>query len=378
MVRTVAFYLPQFHPIPENDSWWGSGFTEWTNVTRARALFEGHYQPHLPADLGFYDLRVPEVRSAQAGLARQYGIDAFCYYHYWFGGRRLLERPVDDLLADSRVDMPFLLCWANENWTRVWNGGDSEVLIAQEYSPEDDRRHMRYLLDVFSDPRYLRVNGLPILLVYRPTRLPNPLATAQRWRDEAARREEALYLCAVEGLGTRIDPGELGFDAAVEFQPRRDVLGPRLRPTAPRRAAARLMRRPTAHNLHRIYSYGSLVERSLSQKPVPYKRFPCVCPGWDNSPRRRQQARILAGATPDLYERWLTGLLDGFRPFSDEEDLVFVNAWNEWAEGAHLEPDQQWGRLFLEAHARAVGASSDVASSECDAVGYRHQRTSAS
>src|SRR3954447_1517209 len=165
-LRHLAFYLPQFHPIPENDEWWGQGFTEWTNVTRARALFRGHHQPHLPADLGYYDLRLPETRALQASLAASHGIDGFCYYHYWFKGRRLLERPFADVLASGEPDFPFALCWANENWTRKWNGRDEDVLLAQDYSPADDLEHIRALAPAFADKRYIRIDGRPLLLVY--------------------------------------------------------------------------------------------------------------------------------------------------------------------------------------------------------------------
>src|SRR3954466_7812748 len=163
--RVIAFYLPQFHPIPENDEWCGKGFTEWTNVTKARPLFRGHYQPQLPTDLGFYDLRVAETRQAQADLAREHGIDGFVYYHYWFNGRRLLERPFNNVLASGQPDFPFALCWANENWTRVWDGGDSEILMPQEHSEADDRRHLQWLATAFADPRYVRVDGKPMFLV---------------------------------------------------------------------------------------------------------------------------------------------------------------------------------------------------------------------
>src|SRR6185295_19133327 len=176
--RVLAFYLPQFHPIPENDRWWGPGFTEWTNVTRARPLFRGHYQPRLPADLGFYDLRLPEVREAQASLAREYGLDAFCYYHYWFNGRRLLNRPFDEVLESGRPDFPFCLCWANEHWTRKWDGRDDDTLMRQEHSLKDDRAHIEHLLRAFADPRYVKINGRPLFLVYRTELLPEPLRTA--------------------------------------------------------------------------------------------------------------------------------------------------------------------------------------------------------
>ena len=172
--RIIAFYLPQYHPFPENDEWWGKGFTEWRNVVKARPLYRGHYQPHLPADLGFYDLRVPEVRQQQADMARMYGINGFCYYHYWFNGHQLMERPLEEMLSSGNPDFPFMLCWANENWTRAWDGGSRHILIAQNYSEEDDRAHIRYLLDnVFSDSRYIRVDGKPVFLIYRSMLFPN-------------------------------------------------------------------------------------------------------------------------------------------------------------------------------------------------------------
>jgi len=184
-IRAIALYLPQFHPVPENDEWWGRGFTEWRNVAKAKALFPGHYQPHLPADLGFYDLRLPEVREAQAELASQHGIHGFCYYHYWFNGRRILERPFNEVLESGKPDFPFCLCWANENWTRVWDGGERNVLLEQHYSFEDDLAHIRSLIPAFKDPRYIRINGKPLFLVYRTELLPDPAKTAALWQKEA-------------------------------------------------------------------------------------------------------------------------------------------------------------------------------------------------
>src|SRR6266581_5637616 len=229
--RVIAFYLPQYHPIPENDAWWGRGFTEWTNVTKARALFRGHYQPHLPADLGFYDLRLAETREAQAELAREHGIHGFCYYHYWFNGRRLLERPFDNVLASGKPDFPFCLCWANESWTKAWDGcGD--YLIEQQYSELDDRRHMRWLVKAFDDKRYIRIDGKPLFLVYRASDLPDSLKTTTIWREEAKKSGVGeIFLAAVESNfpEERRDPTKLGFDAAVEFQPDWFNLGQPLR-----------------------------------------------------------------------------------------------------------------------------------------------------
>jgi lipopolysaccharide biosynthesis protein len=361
-LRALAFYLPQFHPIPENDAWWGRGFTEWTNVTRARPLFRGHYQPQLPADLGFYDLRVPEVRARQAELARAAGIHGFCYYHYWFGGRRLLERPFAEVLASGEPDFPFALCWANENWTRVWDGGDQEVLLQQQYSPADDLAHIRALAPAFADPRYIRVDGKPLFLVYKPEHLPEPKRTADIWRTEADRLGIGdVYLCRVELVGTRQDPSDFGFDAAVSFQP--DPTGfyrPKYE-SWPHRIVRRIFRPWSQFRRNQIPRYELLVEESLARldDPVDYVRFPCVSPSWDNSPRRTSGgAWIWRGATPDKYEHWLSEVVRRRTPRRPEEDLVFLNAWNEWAEGNHLEPCQKWGHAWLESTARVLRGAS--------------------
>ncbi len=224
--RLVAFYLPQFHPIPENDAWWGPGFTEWRFVARARPLFEGHEQPRQPADLGYYDLRSAEARGAQADLARAYGIDAFCYYHYWFAGRRLLARPLDEVLRQGEPDFPFCLCWANEPWSRSWLGEQQEVLVAQTYSAADDRAHAEHLAGVFSDPRYLRVAGRPVFLVYRPLALPEPMRTTTAIKEAAlARGLCEPYLVGADTSSFPSDFRALGFDATLDWQPKLDRLG---------------------------------------------------------------------------------------------------------------------------------------------------------
>ena len=358
VVRSLAFYHPQFHPIPENDAWWGPGFTEWSNVVAARALFPGHEQPHIPAELGFCDLRVPETRAAQAALAGAHGIGGFVYYHYWFQGRRLLDRPFREVLASGEPDFPFALCWANEPWTRAWDGLTSEVLVAQEYSDEDDRRHLRHLLPAFADPRYVRVDGRPLYLVYKAGQLPDPVATTDRWREEAERAGIGdLYLCRVEHDREQGDPVALGFDAAVDFQPDFSNLGPALRRSVPARAVRRLGLTNAAYRRHRIFDYQTVVERMQARPPVAYKRFPCVTPGWDNTPRRQRQGIVLRDSTPEAYERWLRATVEAFVPFGPGEDLVFLNAWNEWAEGNHLEPCVRWGHGDLEATRRALSGA---------------------
>jgi len=353
--KLVAFYLPQFHPIPENDEWWGRGFTEWTNVTRARPLFRGHYQPHLPADLGFYDLRLPEAREAQAELARQYGIFGFCYYHYWFSGRRLLERPFNEVLASGRPDFPFCLCWANENWTRRWDAQEREILMPQQYSHEDDVAHMRWLVRAFDDHRYIRVEGKPLFLVYRAGVVPDLRRTLETWRTEARRDGVGeVFLCSVDGNFDRADPRVGGFDAAVEFQP--NLL---FYQDATTRARLRLMRAVLRRPL---LTYRELVRRSLSEPAPAYRRFRGVTPSWDNTPRRGAGAFVLEGSTPEAYGEWLRAVIAASPPTSDGERFVFLNAWNEWAEGNHLEPCQRWGRRYLEATAAALNATAQSTS----------------
>jgi lipopolysaccharide biosynthesis protein len=357
--RLIAMYLPQFHPVPENDTWWGPGFTEWTNVVQARPLFKGHYQPHQPADLGYYDLRVPEVRQAQADMARAHNIHAFCYYHYWFSGRRILERPFNDVLRSREPRFPFCLCWANENWTRIWDGESRDVLLEQVYSEEDDRRHIRALFEAFVDERYVRVDGKPLFLVYRVSRLPHPARTTEIWREEARRHGVGdLYLVKVESLpGEDVDPATQGFDAAMEFQPSWARLGWPQHRTRLGALASTLGVYAKAFQRHKVYDYEEIVDRMLSFPSPSYLRFPCVTPMWDNSARKKAGATILRDSTPEKYERWLRTVLERFRPPSQDKNLIFINAWNEWAEGNHLEPDRRWGTAYLEATQRAMRAS---------------------
>jgi len=354
MTKLVAFHLPQYHPIPENDMWWGKGFTEWTNVARARPLFPGHAQPHLPADLGFYDLRLPEVRKAQADLAREYGIHAFCYYHYWFSGRRILERPVDEILASGEPDFPFCLCWANENWTRAWDGGEQQILLEQTHGEDDFRAHARWLSSAFADPRYLKEKGRPVFLVYRASKIPEIERFATILREEAAVKGfSGVHLVRVESFPTECRPLPEGFDASLEFQPSRKHFERPLRRGFLRRQLMRLGLLPRAHLDHDVRSYPDLVRRSLDAAQSPWPCHRCVTPMWDNSARRRVQgATIFVGSTPELYKDWLMESIRRSKSLGD--DLVFINAWNEWAEGNHLEPCHRWGRSYLEATRQAL------------------------
>jgi hypothetical protein len=345
--KALAFYLPQYHPIPENDEWWGKGFTEWANVTKARPRFPGHYQPHVPGELGYYDLRIPEVREAQAELAREHGISGFVYYHYWFNGKRLLERPFEEVLASGSPDFPFALCWANEEWTRNWDARSGSLLMPQEFSDEDDLAHIRHLATAFNDERYITIDGRPLMLVYRPLKLPNPQRTFQIWRDEAKKLGiPDLYLCYVESHGPPPGgPAAFGMDASVGFMP---VTGDEVFTPA-----------EGARGNHLIDYRSSLEKEMARPRPTDYLRFPSVMVSWDNTARRPSGATIFDGATPDVYQEWLQRTVDGMADIPEEENYLFILAWNEWAEGNHLEPDQKFGRAWLEA-TRAVLLGDDV------------------
>lgn len=357
----IAIVLPQFHPIPENDAWWGKGFTEWRNVAKARPLYKGHHQPHLPGELGFYDLRLPEARAAQAALARQYGIGGFCYYHYWFNGHRLLERPVEEIRASGEPDFPYCLAWANENWSRAWNGSEREMLMQQRYSDEDDEAHIRTLLPHFRDPRYIRIDGKPLFIVYKVDHLPDPRRTLETWRRIA--REEGvgeLTLAQFEwsGSGSGADPREVGLDLSIEFAPDWRRLGGRHFTGWKSRLLMALGLLPKAYGEHNFFDYQRMVDGVLA-KPAPrYPFLRCVSPGFDNSARRSAGATILMNNTPARYRRWLEAALAWTRQHQPpRRQVVFINAWNEWAEGNHLEPDTMNGHAYLEATRDALRPS---------------------
>ena len=375
--RAIAFYLPQYHPIPENDAWWGKGFTEWTNVVTGRPRFTGHYQPHLPADLGFYDLRVPETRQAQADLARAAGIEAFCYYHYWFQGKRLLGGPIDAVLASGEPDFPFCLCWANESWSRAWSGRDHDVLIKQGYDDADDAAHIDWLCEVFADARYLRVDSRPLFLFYKPEGLPDATGLLAKWRARAMEKGlPAPYFCAAcTGFSTRDADGlrALGFDGVVEFEPNRKhfpaaknatghavSLIQRLLPTKwyeALRNSAFLGKR----NISTIVDYAAYVDGRLARPTIAETTYPVVFPSWDNAVRRTS-ATIIENHDTAQYQRWLDDAIARVSSRPEDRRLVFLNAWNEWAEGCHLEPDQKRGHAFLDATAETLGVSRKVAS----------------
>ena len=346
--RVVAFYLPQFHPFPENDAWWGKGFTEWTNVSKAQPQFLGHYQPRLPGDLGFYDLRQRDVLAQQIELAKGAGVHAFCFHYYWFAGKRLLERPIELYLADPTLDLPFALCWANENWTRRWDGDETDVLMGQKHSPEDDKAVFEDMARYIRDPRYLKVGGKPVLVLYRPEILPESKATTERWRAQArAMGLGELHLLCTTAFGFR-DYASHGFDGIIDFPPHAIVEGEITKQVTP---------------LHpqfegKVYDYPAVVDHKLGElREVDANYVPGVMPGWDNQARKPWAGHAFHNAEPETYLRWLSGALKHAEAKHPKgEALVFVNAWNEWGEGAYLEPDRWFGHGYLHATRNALAA----------------------
>lgn len=349
-VRAIAFYLPQFYPIPENDQWWGRGFTEWTNVAKARPLFRGHYQPHLPADLGFYDLRLPETREAQAAMARQYGIEAFCYWHYWFGnGVRILERVFDEVLASGSPDFPFCLGWANETWTGIWHGAPNRILIEQKYPGfEDYRRHFDFLLHAFLDRRYVRVDGKPLLFIYRPHHIPECPMVLEFWRGLAAKAGlPGLHLVAL-APHAEWNPVEHGFDAGtiqISFCPLRYLQ--RVRRKIERQPLLGPLVRRMIHKPLYVHSYRESIP-GFTKRNVAWEYYPTVLPNWDNTPRSGRDGVVLAGSTPELFRLHLREAVAAASRYDEDRRIIFVKSWNEWAEGNHLEPDRESGHAYLE------------------------------
>jgi lipopolysaccharide biosynthesis protein len=344
--KIIAFYLPQFHPIPENDRWWGKGFTEWTNVAKAKPLFSDHYQPRIPADLGFYDLRLAEVRHAQALLAKEYGVHGFCYYHYWFGGRRILERPVNEILALGEPDLPFCFCWANHSWNTVWQGTDT-MLIEQVYPGWDDHEaHFQYLLKAFTDRRYITVEGRPLFVIYKPDNIPEMEKVAAYWRTRA--REEGLpglHLVGVSHRSEKWDPRLCGLDACtMQVLPRRNR-------RIPRKYLAAKLKVWVEGNQHQlsIYDYEEVLPILLRRKKVDFIDYPLVLPNWDNTPRSGMNGLVLHDSCPSLFSKHFREALRRVESYPLEHKIIFLKAWNEWAEGNYVEPDMRFGRGYLQA-----------------------------
>lgn len=363
-MRAIAYYLPQYHPIPENDKWWGKGFTEWTNVAKAKPLFRGHYQPRLPADLGFYDLRLAEVREKQSAIAKEYGVHGFCYYHYWFGnGKQLLERPFNEVLTSGKPDLPFMLCWANQTWAGVWFGNDKpDILIEQLYPGKEDYiKHFDYLSKAFADPRYITIEGKPVFHVYMPRNIPDLELFVNTFRECAHKYGfKGLYLLATH-CPTTWDPRKYGFDGVVSnnfhrvrkdasklkriFKDKKSLFGKiegKIRSLVKEKD---ISQRTKPY----ILDYSDLVKIISNWPEVDYDYFPQVIPDWDNSARSGMKSFIVKGSTPALWMNHLNDANDYVKRYNPEKQLVFIKSWNEWAEGNYLEPDEKWGMQYLEA-----------------------------
>jgi lipopolysaccharide biosynthesis protein len=343
--RTVAFYLPQFHPIPENNAWWGDGFTEWTNVKPAKPMFKGHYQPHQPSELGHYIIEDSSILRRQVQLAETYGVDAFCFYFYWFNGKTLLEKPIDLFFNDKTIDHGFCLCWANENWTRRWDGKESDVLLAQNYSHEDDLDFIKYISKYLQDQRYLRIDGKPVLLIYRPSLMPDPVMTTRIWRDWCIKNGIGdLHLIYTQSFECN-HPAVYGCDAGVEFAPNI--------PSGYLGATPHLVTESVAERnpefTGKIFDWTGYIERSRNLPHPGYPIYRCINPGWDNTARKKTNATIFINSSPRKFQQWALNALEDTAFAQGRNGLLFINAWNEWAEGAHLEPDQRYGYGYLDA-----------------------------
>lgn len=355
-IRPIAFYLPQYYPIPENDQWWGKGFTEWTNVSKAKPLFPGHYQPKLPSELGFYDLRVPEVREQQAQLAKEYGIEGFCYWHYWFGnGRRILERPFNEVLESGKPDFPFCLAWANESWTGIWHGLTNEVLMEQLYPGIDDYiNHFNFLIKAFTDKRYLRIDDKPIFVVYRPDAIPDLHVFVDTFQQQAkANGLKGIYLIATN-VPLQWNAAEKGFDAItpsnhdkLAYVKSDSGLKNFYRQQINRRRVSKmykgLFKKPT-----HVYDYNEAMKWFVRDDPSNSLVYPMVIPNWDNTARSGINGFVLHNSTPELFKQVMKKAIQKVEDFPDDQKVVFIKSWNEWAEGNYLEPDRKFGRKYLE------------------------------
>lgn len=357
--RLIAHYLPQYYPIPENDEWWGKGFTEWTNVAKAKRLFSGHYQPRIPADLGFYDLRVPETRIAQAEMAREYGIEGFCYWHYWFAGKRLLERPFKEVIKSGEPKFPFCLAWANQSWTGIWHGTADRILIKQTYPGiKDFESHFYALLDSFNDERYIKIDDKPVFLIYNPRGLLEPKAFTDFWRELAIKSGlKGLYFIGNVDSHSWL-PKENGFDASVADTLtiiRRNMISnyygrnghiikifKRKLESGLIRLKVKRVKKPI------VFLYKDAIKVAFSQKKTTYEEHPCIIPNWDNTPRSNNNGFVFHNSTPELFRIHLREAMERVRDKEHEKRLIFIKSWNEWAEGNYLEPDLSFGRAYLE------------------------------
>lgn len=346
-MRVIAYYLPQFHAIPENDEWWGKGFTEWTSVRNGKPLFKGHQQPVEPGELGCYNLLEADVKERQAQLARKAGVEGFCYWHYWFGGKQLLEKPLQQVMESGKPDFPFCLGWANESWkAKTWldqQTAPDKMLIEQTYSPEDDEAHFAAILPMLRDKRYMQVDGKPLLMVYRPLQLPDGKAWTARWRKMAKDAGfKGLYLLGHALYEREIDSVlALGFDS-VNLVPLGDAK--RNKGLALRHLLTLIKHIRGKSPL--VYDYGTAIKVFAEPAMQREEVVPTILPGWDHSPRSRMRAFVMNNSTPEAFKahvRAIKAIVD-----KKQNQLVMLKSWNEWGEGNYMEPDARWGRQYID------------------------------
>ncbi len=367
-MKVIAFYLPQFHNIQENDEWWGEGFTEWTNVKKATPLFAGHAQPRVPLNHYYYDLLDIKTQIWQAELAKEYGIYGFCYYHYWFSGKLLLEKPMENMLKNPEVDMPFCICWANEPWTRAWVG-ETKVLIPQKYGDKSDwKEHFMYLLPFLKDRRYIKENNKPLVIIYRPEVIECLNEMLDYWSTLAVENGLAGLTYAYQNIDFDLQASkdDSRFDYNIEFQPlyaRHDLFKDNHKILkAVRRKVAAVFERQFGIDLMRYganffssnqIEYDAAWEKVLNRKPESPKNIPGAFIGWDNTPRKGEKGLIYVNDTPEKFEKYLSKQIKRVRNVY-KKDMLFMYAWNEWAEGGYLEPDERSGYRNLESIRNAL------------------------
>lgn len=348
--RTIAFYLPQFYPIPENDEWWEKGFTEWTNVTKAKPLFPGHHQPNLPSELGFYDLRVPEVREDQAKLAKDHGIEGFCYWHYWFGnGKRILEKVFKEVVESKKPDFPFCVAWANETWKGVWHGLDNQILAEQTYPGEEDyTAHFYELLPAFKDSRYIRVNNKPLFVIYKAFDIPDVKAFLDLWTQLAKDNGlEGIYFVGhLFDFRRYQEMLDLGLDA-VNVVRMNEVQRQLPKPSLTLKEKLEYKLKKYATDIPR-YEYKDAIKVLLGEESRHENVMPTLFPNWDHSPRSKGKTLVLHDSNPALFREHVKYALDMVKDKPEEERIIFIKSWNEWAEGNYMEPDRRYGRQYLE------------------------------
>jgi len=342
--RIIAAYLPQFHPIPENDIWWGKGFTEWTNVGKAKQLFKGHYQPRVPADLGYYDLRIPEIRKAQADMALESGIEGFCYWHYWFGnGKRILDMPFNEVLKSGEPDYPFCLAWANTSWQGYDFGAEKrEVLIRQEYPGlKDYEDHFYEILPALSDHRYIKVDNKPLVIIFAPHELPNPKEFINLWQNLAIKnRLDGIYFVAQTNHPDRAAQYMAeGYDAVNIIRI--------LHPVEHGRSILTKFKRRILNEMM-IYEYSKAIKYFTGPEDSLDHIIPTIIPNWDNSPRSGHHGFILHGSTPEIFRKHVDMVLESVENKPSQKKIVYLKSWNEWAEGNYMEPDLKYGRAYLQ------------------------------